>query len=104
MDQPSFQLTRGDAVTWLRALPAASVDLAITDPPHESLEKHPASGPTTRLKHSMPASNDGFPPPPNTRLPDLSAEGYHVHQQDTHVHQPCGPATTFVPYSMHCRA
>jgi DNA modification methylase len=47
---PEYLLTRGDAVDWLRQLPDASVDLLITDPPYESLEKHRAIGTTTRLK------------------------------------------------------
>ena len=38
MQGSRFQLARGDAVAWLRALPASSVDLVITDPPYESLE------------------------------------------------------------------
>ena len=45
----TYQLSQGDAVEWLRSLPAESVDLVITDPPYESLEKHRAIGTTTRL-------------------------------------------------------
>ena len=41
-----------DAVDWLRDQPAESLDLLITDPAYESLEKHRAVGTTTRLKHS----------------------------------------------------
>lgn len=47
--QPGFQVARGDAVDWLRTLPTGAVDLLITDPPYESLEKHRAIGTTTRL-------------------------------------------------------
>jgi len=50
------KLARADAVTWLRTLPAASVDLVITDPPYEALEKHRAIGTTTRLKVSKASS------------------------------------------------
>ena len=32
MDETRFQLTRGDAVAWLRALPDESIDLVVTDP------------------------------------------------------------------------
>ena len=61
MEQRSrFQLTKGDAVTWLRELPTGSIDLVITDPPYESLEKHRAVGTTTRLKHSKASSNDWY--------------------------------------------
>src|SRR5690606_7271265 len=60
MDGPTFQLSQGDAVAWLRARPAESIDLLITDPPYESLEKHRAIGTTPRLKHSKASSNDWF--------------------------------------------
>jgi site-specific DNA-methyltransferase (adenine-specific) len=96
MDDPRFQLTRGDAVTWLRTLPAASVDLAITDPPYESLEKHRAIGTTTRLKHSKASSNDWFSIFPNTRFPELFTEIYRVLKKDTHFYLFCDPETMFV--------
>ncbi|MBW2462245.1 MAG: site-specific DNA-methyltransferase, partial [Deltaproteobacteria bacterium] len=35
-------LSSADAVDWLRTFPAESVDLLVTDPPYESLEKHRA--------------------------------------------------------------
>ncbi|MBF4437561.1 site-specific DNA-methyltransferase, partial [Vibrio anguillarum] len=47
-----MNLFQDDAVTWLSTLDAASVDLLITDPPYESLEKHRKIGTTTRLKVS----------------------------------------------------
>ena len=96
MDQPRFQLTQGDAVTWLRTLPAASVDLVITDPPYESLEKHRAIGTTTRLKHSKASSNDWFSIFPNTRFPELFSEIYRVMKKDTHFYLFCDPETMFV--------
>jgi len=96
MDDPRFQLTRGDAVTWLRTLPAASVDLAITDPPYESLEKHRAIGTTTRLKHSKASSNDWFSIFPNTRFPELFTEIYRVLKKDTHFYLFCDVETMFV--------
>ena len=42
MTTPSFELSAQDAVSWLRDQPAESVDLLITDPAYESLEKHRA--------------------------------------------------------------
>src|SRR6476620_12641547 len=78
MDQPRFQLTQGDAVSWLRTLPAASVDLLVTDPPYESLEKHRAIGTTTRLKHSKASSNDWFAIFPNSRFEELFVEIFRV--------------------------
>jgi site-specific DNA-methyltransferase (adenine-specific) len=91
-----FQLTRGDAVAWLRTLPAGSVDLAITDPPYESLEKHRAIGTTTRLKHSKASSNDWFEIFPNKRFPELFAEAYRVLKKDAHFYLFCDPETMFV--------
>ena len=96
MDQPRFQLTQGDAVAWLRTLPAASVDLVITDPPYESLEKHRAIGTTTRLKHSKASSNDWFSIFPNSRFPELFAEVFRVLKKDTHFYLFCDPETMFV--------
>jgi site-specific DNA-methyltransferase (adenine-specific) len=96
MSQPRFQLTQGDAVTWLRTLPNASVDLVVTDPPYESLEKHRAIGTTTRLKHSKASSNDWFSIFPNSRFPELFAEIYRVLKKDTHFYLFCDPETMFV--------
>ena len=58
---PSCSLSNRDAIEWLRTLPSASVDLIVTDPPYESLEKHRAVGTTTRLKHSKASSNVVLP-------------------------------------------
>ena len=96
MDESRFQLTQGDAVAWLRTLPAASVDLVITDPPYESLEKHRAIGTTTRLKHSKASSNDWFSIFPNARFPELFAEVFRVLKKDTHFYLFCDPETMFV--------
>lgn len=96
MDQPRFQLTRGDAVAWLRTLPDASVDLVITDPPYESLEKHRAIGTTTRLKHSKASSNDWFSIFPNDRFPELFKEVFRVLKKDSHFYLFCDPETMFV--------
>jgi site-specific DNA-methyltransferase (adenine-specific) len=93
---PRFQLTRGDAVAWLRGLPAGSIDLVITDPPYESLEKHRAIGTTTRLKHSKSSSNDWFSIFPNARFPELFAEIYRVLKKDSHFYLFCDPETMFV--------
>jgi site-specific DNA-methyltransferase (adenine-specific) len=96
MTQSRFSLTQGDAVAWLKTLPAASVDLVITDPPYESLEKHRAIGTTTRLKHSKASSNDWFKIFPNTRFPELFAEVWRVLKKDTHFYLFCDPETMFV--------
>ena len=96
MDGPTFQLSRGDAVAWLRTRPAESIDLLITDPPYESLEKHRAIGTTTRLKHSKASSNDWFTIFPNDRFPELFAEVYRVLRRNSHFYLFCDPETMFV--------
>lgn len=96
MGGPTFHLSQGDAVTWLRALPSESIDLVVTDPPYESLEKHRAIGTTTRLKNSKASSNQWFSIFPNTRFPELFAEVYRVLKRNTHFYLYCDPETMFV--------
>lgn len=96
MTAPGYRLGHGDAVAWLRALPSGSVDLLITDPPYESLEKHRAIGTTTRLKHSKASSNAWFEIFPNTRFPELFAEVHRVLKKNAHFYLYCDPETMFV--------
>jgi site-specific DNA-methyltransferase (adenine-specific) len=91
-----FELSAVDAVVWLRALPTESVDLVITDPAYESLEKHRAVGTTTRLKHSKASSNDWFTIFPNARFGELFAELYRVLKKNTHFYLLCDAETTFI--------
>ena len=92
----TFELSTRDAVDWLRDLAAESVDLVITDPAYESLEKHRAVGTTTRLKHSKASSNDWFNIFPNARFGELFAEVYRVLKPDTHFYLLCDSETMFV--------
>jgi len=100
MDGPAvskmFHLAQSDAVAWLHALPSESVDLVVTDPPYESLEKHRAIGTTTRLKHSKSSSNDWFAIFPNARFPELFAEVHRVLRRNSHFYLFCDPETMFV--------
>jgi site-specific DNA-methyltransferase (adenine-specific) len=95
MHQP-YALHRGDAVEWLRTLPSGSVDLLITDPPYESLEKHRAVGTTTRLKHSKASSNDWFQIFPNSRFEELFTQAYRVLGRNSHFYLYCDAETMFV--------
>jgi site-specific DNA-methyltransferase (adenine-specific) len=97
---PSFQLSTQDAVDWLRAQPAESVDLLITDPAYESLEKHRAIGTTTRLKHSKASSNDWFQIFPNERFGELFREAFRVLRRNTHFYLLCDAETMFVAKPM----
>jgi site-specific DNA-methyltransferase (adenine-specific) len=94
--RPPFQIHQSDAVTWLQTLPSSSVDLIITDPPYESLEKHRSIGTTTRLKHSKSSSNNWFPIFPNDRFTDLCTELYRVLKKDRHFYLYCDAETMFV--------
>ena len=89
-------LSQGDAVDWLRSLPSDSVDLVVTDPPYESLEKHRAVGTTTRLKHSKSSSNDWFEILPNERFEELFKEIYRVMKRGSHFYLFCDAETMFV--------
>jgi site-specific DNA-methyltransferase (adenine-specific) len=91
-----FQLSNIDAVEWLRTLPTGSVDLVVTDPPYESLEKHRAVGTTTRLKHSKASSNNWFAIFPNARFAELFAEIHRVLVKNAHFYLYCDPETMFV--------
>src|SRR5688500_19519276 len=93
---PPFELFTEDAVGWLRSRPAESVDLLITDPAYDSLEKHRAIGTTTRLTHSKSSSNDWFTIFPNARFAELFREIYRVLKRDTHFYLFCDAETMFV--------
>lgn len=93
---PVYSLHHGDCVEWLRCLPDESVDLVVTDPAYESLEKHRAKGTTTRLKQSKASSNAWFPIFPNERFPELFSEVYRVLRRDRHFYMFCDAETMFV--------
>jgi site-specific DNA-methyltransferase (adenine-specific) len=92
---PTFDLSCGDAVEWLQQLPDASVDLIVTDPPYESLEKHRAVGTTTRLKNSKASSNKWFSIFPNARFAELFEELFRVLRKDRHFYLFCDAETMF---------
>src|SRR5829696_758176 len=92
----SFELSNMDAVGWLRDQPSESIDLVVTDPAYESLEKHRAVGTTTRLKHSKASSNDWFRVFPNARFAELFSEAFRVLRPDRHFYLYCDAETMFV--------
>jgi site-specific DNA-methyltransferase (adenine-specific) len=91
-----FDVSVLDAVEWLRAQPAESLDCVITDPAYESLEKHRAVGTTTRLKHSKSSSNDWFAVFPNARFAELFDEAFRVLKRNTHLYLFCDAETMFI--------
>ena len=96
MSTPEYRLFNYDAVDFLRCLREESVDLIITDPPYESLEKHRAKGTTTRLKKSKASSNEWFNIFPNARFGELMTELYRVLKPNTHFYMFCDQETMFI--------
>lgn len=94
--QNLMKLFQNDAVTWLSTLADASVDLLITDPPYESLEKHRKIGTTTRLKVSKSSSNQWFSIFPNERFESLFKEIYRVLKKNSHFYLFCDQETMFI--------
>lgn len=92
----TYSIHQLDAVEFLRSLPDASVDLVLTDPAYESLEKHRSKGTTTRLKHSKASSNDWFKIFPNKRFPEFFAEVFRVLKKNRHFYMMCDQETMFV--------
>jgi site-specific DNA-methyltransferase (adenine-specific) len=85
-----------DAVSLLRSLPPAALDLIVMDPAYESLEKHRAKGTTTRLKVSDASSNEWFAIFKNERFPELFEAAYRALAKDSHLYVFCDPETAFV--------
>ena len=92
----TFSISQSDAVSLLKELPSESVDLIITDPAYESLEKHRSKGTTTRLKKSKSSSNEWFSIFPNTRFEELFIEAFRVLKNNTHFYLYCDQETMFV--------
>jgi site-specific DNA-methyltransferase (adenine-specific) len=90
------QLSNQDAFEWLASLDDESVDLVITDPPYESLEKHRKVGTTTRLKQSKSSSNEWFPIVGNERFEELFNHIYRVLKKNSHFYLFCDQETMFV--------
>lgn len=81
-----WRLEHGDAVDFLRTIADEGVDLFVTDPAYESLEKHRKVGTTTRLKKSKASSNEWFPIFPNSRFPEFFREMYRTLRRNSHAY------------------
>lgn len=92
----TYSLVQGDAVEMLARIEPESIDLIVTDPAYESLEKHRKRGTTTRLKHSKASSNDWFTIFPNVRYPELFGAMYRVLKRNTHLYMHVDAETMFV--------
>ncbi|EGP03034.1 TPA: site-specific DNA-methyltransferase [Pasteurella multocida] len=91
-----YALDNCDAVDFLKTMGDSSVDLVITDPPYESLEKHRKRGTTTRLKQSAASSNEWFEIFGNERFEELFTEIYRVLKNNSHFYLFCDQETMFV--------
>lgn len=91
-----FDLHQGDALSYLRErVPNESVDIIVTDPPYDSLEKHRKSGTTTRLKDSKSSSNVWFPTMGPPVLLEHIREWLRVLKPGRHLYIFCDPETSY---------
>lgn len=95
MSKPPVLLDLADAVAWLQDWGTETIDLVLTDPAYESLEKHRKKGTTTRLKNSKASSNDWFDIFPNERFTELFQEVYRVLKPNRHFYMLCDQETAF---------
>lgn len=84
---PRYTLVTGDAIDCLRRIPDESIDLVVTDPAYESLEKHRKIGTTTRLKGAW------FDIFPNWRFPELFHHFFRVLKKGSHCYVHCDQPT-----------
>ena len=92
---------QGDCVDVLSALPDNCIDLTVTDPAFESLERQRAIGTTTRLKKSKASSNAWFKPFPNVRYGELFEQLFRVHCMNTHCYMFADSETEIVILTGH---
>lgn len=92
----TFSIEQCDAVEWLNKQAPESVDLIVTDPAYESLEKHRKIGTTTRLKVSDASSNQWFEIFKNERFPELFAACFRALKKNAHLYFICDQETMFV--------
>jgi site-specific DNA-methyltransferase (adenine-specific) len=92
----SFQIECADAVEWLLRQESGSIDLIVTDPAYESLEKHRAEGTTTRLAKSKSSNNEWFQIFKNDRFPAFFAACFRALRKNSHLYFICDQETMFV--------
>lgn len=99
-----YELAQQDTVEWMASLGFKSVDLIVTDPAYESLEKHRAKGTTTRLKSSKASSNKWFEIFPNKRFTEFFIQCWRVLKTNAHLYVYCDPETLFhiTPIAAQC--
>jgi site-specific DNA-methyltransferase (adenine-specific) len=86
----NFSIEQCDAVAWLQKQTPGAIDLIVTDPAYESLEKHRAIGTTTRL------TNAWFEIFRNERFPDFFAAAHRALVKNAHLYVICDEDTADV--------
>ena len=81
------------ALEGLRELPDESVDLGLSDPAYDTLEKWRDMGTTTRLKNSKSSSNAWFPTVSPSYLQECWGEMYRVLKKGSHLYIMCDEET-----------
>lgn len=89
----SHEIKLMPALEGLRELADKSVDLVVTDPPYDTLEKWREMGTTTRLKDSKQSSNKWFPTLTFDELKEIFTECYRVLKYHTHLYVMCDEET-----------
>jgi site-specific DNA-methyltransferase (adenine-specific) len=94
-EREEMETTRGemliyheDAVSLLSTLPEGAVNLIITDPAYESLEKHRSTGTTTRLA-------EWFEIFKNERFPEFFSAAWRALAPNSHLYVFCDQETMF---------
>jgi site-specific DNA-methyltransferase (adenine-specific) len=81
------------ALDGLKDLEDESIDLVVTDPAYDTLEKWREMGTTTRLKDSASSSNAWFPTVSPEYLKECFEECYRVLKKNTHLYVMCDEET-----------
>ncbi len=90
-----FSLHQVDALELLRGLPDASVDLIVTDPAYQSLEKHRVDK-NGKNRGRIPRLVTWFSIFPNERFDELFAEAYRVLKKGGHLYMFSDQETMFI--------
>ena len=84
-----------EAMGGLKELGDGSIDLIVTDPPYDTLEKWRNMGTTTRLTQSTKSSNRWFPTVPPSYFEAFFKECYRVLKKDTNLFVFCDDDTRY---------
>lgn len=95
-EEPDLIVIEADCDIALRWMPDSTINLTITDPAYESLERHRAKGTTTRLKDSKASSNAWFDTYPNENYWSLFPELHRLHAPNSHCYVFCDSETEHV--------